>query len=185
MGNFLKILLFFYPIISFSQSVEITDTPQEYIQHISKVWDVDQNKIVYITNQSTLDDLASVIHNSVLTFVAGELSTSAEILDGRRIVNPKQCGLALNNLDLENIKKHLQKGNDYRKIQLKKVIDDTDYIFNNQLTTVLIYSKKLDFFMGDYFKVLKELSQRNVDYLIIIFDNEINNQIPNALKSND
>ena len=89
MGNFLKILLFFYPIISFSQSVEITDTPQEYIQHISKVWDVDQNKIVYITNQSTLDDLASVIHNSVLTFVAGELSTSAEILDGRRIVNPK------------------------------------------------------------------------------------------------
>ncbi|WP_430613398.1 hypothetical protein [Flavobacterium sp. JP2137] len=182
MNKVLKIIIFLFPIILFGQGMEIKDTPKEYVDHIVNIWEVDSSKIVYISKETSLFKLASVFHESVLAFVAGNLSTSAEILDGRRKWNKKVCGLALNNLDIENVKKHLRKGHDYSKIRFKRVADGTEFNFNNEnMTTVLIYSKKLDYVIGDYFKVLKGFSDKGMDYVIITMDNEILSQIPTAL----
>lgn|SRR5690606_23740129 len=183
MQKIIGIIIVFFPTIIFGQALEIKDTPNEYIEHIVKVWDIDKQRIVYISNQSTLEELSTILHNSILSFVKGNYSTSAEILDGKREIDPQACGLALNNLEIENIKKNLKLGNDYTKIHLKKIVDDSNFEFDDKLTTVLLYSKKLDFFTGDYFRVLKELSKKDIEYVIIVFDNEINEQIPNALKN--
>lgn len=182
MNKVLKIIVFLFPVILFGQGMEIKDTPKEYIDHIVDIWEVDSNNIVYISDETSLFQLASVLHESVLSFVEGKLSTSAEILDGRRKLNKKVCGLALNNLDIDNVKKHLRKGHDYTKINLKRMTDDTDFYFSNErITTVLVYSKKLDYVIGDYFKVLKEFSEKGMDYVIITLDNEITSQISGAL----
>ncbi|WP_413514140.1 hypothetical protein [Myroides odoratus] len=182
MSKIFKIIIFLFPFIVFGQGMEIKDTPKEYIDHIVNIWEVDSNKIIYISNETSLFKLASNFHESVLSFVEGKLSTSAEILDGRRKWNKKVCGLALNNLDIENVRKHLRKGNDYTKIHLKRIVDDTEFNFkNDSMTTVLVYSKKLDYVINDYFKVLKEFSDKGMDYVIITMDNEILSQIPGAL----
>lgn len=183
MNNYFKIIILLFPFILFGQGVEITGTPSQYVEHISEVWKVDKDRIVYISDESTLDDLSTTLHNSILSFAKGKLSTSAEILDGKRALDPDACGLALNNLNIENVTNHLKTGNDYTGLHLKKVVDNSDFRFKNELTSVLIYSKKLDFFVGDYFKALKEFSKKGVGYVIIIFDNEINSQIPGALQN--
>lgn len=182
MSRIFKIIVLLFPVVLFGQGMEIKDTPKEYVDHIVNVWEVDSDKIVYISDETSIFKLASVFHNSILTFAEGKLSTSAEILDGKRKLNKKTCGLALNNLDPENVKKHLRKGHDYTKIRLKKMVDDTDFKFSDErITTVLVYSKKLDYFIGDYFQVLKEFSEKGMDYVIIALDNEITSQIPGAL----
>lgn len=177
------LILLLFPVTMLAQDIEIKDTPQEYIEHVAKTWSVNKENIVYVTNKTTLTDLASVIHTSLLSFVKGELSTAAEILDGRRTIDPAACGLPVNNLDIENVKKHLKTGNDYRKIHFKRVKDNSDFKFSDKLTSVLLYSKKLDYFLGDYFKVMKEFSKKDADYIIIVFDNEVSTQIPGALKN--
>lgn len=186
MNQFLKIIIFLFPVFLFGQGMEIKDTPKEYVDHLVNIWEVDANKIVYISNETSIFKLASVFHESVLSFVEGKLSTSAEILDGRRKWNKKVCGLALNNLDIQNVKKHLRKGHDYSKIRLKKLADNTEFSFGDgSLTTVLVYSKKLDYVIGDYFKVLKDFSDKGMDYVIITMDNEILSQIPGALSQGE
>ena len=183
MSIYFKIVFLLFPIVLFAQGPKFDDTPKEYVNHIVNLWDVDSDKIVYITDKTTLSDLSSIMHNSILSFVKGKQSTSAEILDGRRQVDSTACGLALNNLELDNVKKHLKEGKDYTKMHLKKAADNTPYEFSDKLTTILIYSKKLDGFLGDYFTILRDFNKKGVDYVIIIFDNEINNQIPGALKN--
>lgn len=186
MNKFLKIITVLFPMVLFGQGMEIKDTPKEYVDHIVNIWEVDSNKIVYISDETSLFKLASVFHESVLSFVEGKLSTSAEILDGRRKWNKKVCGLALNNLDVENVKKHLRKGHDYNKIQFKRMTDDTTFSFSaDTMTTVLVYSKKLDYVIGDYFKVLKEFSDKGMDYVIISMDDEVLRQIPGALSQRE
>lgn len=180
----IKIILLLFPTILLGQGIQIKDTPEEYVNHIVKVWEVDKDKIVYVSAETSLLKLASILHSSVLSFVKGELSTSAEILDGRREIDKDACGLTLNNLELDNVKQHLKKGNDYTKVRLKRLTDNADFNFNNdRITTVLIYSKKMDYVINDYFKVLKEFSKQGTDYVIITFDDEITRQIPGALNN--
>lgn len=183
MNKILQSILLIFPVLVFGQGMAINDTPKEYIDHIVNVWEVDSNNIVYISDETSLLKLAGILHNSVLSFAEGELSTSAEILDGKREVDKDVCGLALNNLDLKNIQKHLKKGNDYTQIRLKKLTDNTAFNLSNNLTTVLLYSKKMDYYINDYFKIIKEFSQQGVDYIIITFDDEITSQIPGALNN--
>ncbi|MGG5508032.1 MULTISPECIES: hypothetical protein [unclassified Myroides] len=158
-------------------------TPKEYEDHIVETWRVDRNKIVYVTTEMSLFKLASSLHGSMLSFAEGQKSTSAEILDGRRMNDKKACGIALNNLDLDNVKKHLKKGKNYQKLKLKRLTDNSDYQIGDDLTTVLIYSKKLDYFIGDYFTILNEYNKQNVDYVLIVLDDEITSQIPGALNN--
>lgn len=92
MNLFFKIIMLLFPAILLGQGAEIKETPDEYLNHIVEKWNVDSNKIVYISNQTSMVDLAQNLHNSVLSFTKGELSTSAEILDGRREVDESVCG---------------------------------------------------------------------------------------------
>ncbi|MBB1140748.1 hypothetical protein [Myroides sp. WP-1] len=158
-------------------------TPKEYEDHIVQTWNIDRNKIVYVTTEMSLFRLASSLHGSMLSFAEGQKSTSAEILDGRKMNDKKACGIALNNLDLDNVKKHLKKGKNYQKLKLKRLTDHSDYQLGEELTSVLIYSKKLDYFIGDYFKIVTEYNKQNVDYVLIVFDDEITSQIPGALNN--
>lgn len=183
MKTFISFFLLLSPFFFYGQPKEINETPKQYLEHITNTWDVDPNKVVYISDKTSLEDLSSIMHNSVLSFVKGENSTSAEILDGKRIVDPNACGLALNNLELENVLKHLKEGNDYTAINLKRLVDNGNFTFSDKLTTVLIYSKKLDALVADYFHVLKDFSEKDVDYVLVIFDNEITEQIPGAIKN--
>jgi hypothetical protein len=41
----------------------------------------------------------------------------------------------------------------------------------------------MDYYINDYFKIIKEFSQQGVDYIIITFDDEITSQIPGALNN--
>ena len=113
MQKIIRIIIIFIPAIFFGQTLEIKDTTNEYIEHIIKVWDIDKQRIVYISYKSSLEGLSTILHNSILSFVKENYSTSAEILDGKREIDSQACGLALNNLEIENIKKNLKLGNDY------------------------------------------------------------------------
>ena len=183
MNLFFKIIVLLFPAILLGQGAEIKETPEEYLNHIVETWNVDSNKIVYISNETSMVDLAQNLHNSVLSFTKGELSTSAEILDGRREVDESVCGLALNNLNVENVEENLKDGKDYTKFHLKKLADNTDFNLTDSTTAILIYSKKMDYVIQDYFKVLEEFAGQGVDYIIITFDNEITSQIPEALNN--
>lgn len=169
-------------MVSWSQNKTIDETPEQYLEHVQNTWDVDGSKIVYISDQTSLFRLATTMHESMLSFVAGELSTSADILDGRNKQNKKVCGLVLNNLDLDHVRNYLKKGRNYSKIKFKRLLDNSEYNFDSQrITSVLLYTKKLDYFMGDYFEVLKQFNTQDVDYIIVVLDNEITTQIPGAL----
>lgn len=183
MINIFQLFALLMPAFFYAQPFEINENPEQYMQHIVSSWQVDPQKIVYITNETDLEDLATVMHNSVLAFVQKEQSTSAEILDGKREKDPDACGLALNNLELQNVYQHLKNGNDYTSISFKKLKDNEPYFFSDKLTAVLIYSKRIDAFIADYFKVLKDFEHKNVDYVIVVFDNEITSQIPGAISN--
>lgn len=93
------------------------------------------------------------------------------------------CGLALNDLNVENVEENLKDGKDYTKFHLKKLADSTDFNLTDSTTAILIYSKKMDYVIQGYFKVLEEFAGQGVDYVIITFDNEITSQIPGALNN--
>ena len=186
---FLVVCLF--PLISVAQKgigVEINSTPQEYVEHIVATWGVDKDKIVYITDETSLFKLSRSIQGSLLSFTQGPLSTSADILNGKVTEAGKRkkstCGLSLNNLDIDHIKKYLKKGKNYQKLTLKRMSDNSAYEIGEDLTTVLMYSQKLDYVIGEYFQIIKQLEAEDVDYMILCFDDEITRQIPGALSNN-
>lgn len=186
---FLVVCLF--PMISVAQKgigVEINSTPQEYVEHIVATWGVDKDKIVYITDETSLFKLSRSIQGSLLSFTQGPLSTSADILNGKVTEAGKRkkstCGLSLNNLDIDHIKKYLKKGKNYQKLTLKRMSDNSAYEIGEDLTTVLMYSQKLDYVIGEYFQIIKQLEAEDVDYMILCFDDEITRQIPGALSNN-
>ncbi|MDM1407070.1 hypothetical protein [Myroides sp. DF42-4-2] len=186
---FLVVCLF--PMISVAQKgigVEINSTPQEYVEHIVATWGVDKDKIVYITDETSLFKLSRSIQGSLLSFTQGPLSTSADILNGKVTEAGKRkkstCGLSLNNLDIDHIKKYLKKGKNYQKLTLKRMSDNSAYEIREDLTTVLMYSQKLDYVIGEYFQIIKQLEAEDVDYMILCFDDEITRQIPGALSNN-
>ncbi|MBB1149598.1 hypothetical protein H4K35_05530 [Myroides sp. NP-2] len=186
---FLVVCLF--PMISFAQKgigVEINSTPQEYVEHIVATWGVDKDKIVYITDETSMFKLSRSIQGSLLSFTQGPLSTSADILNGKVTEAGKRkkstCGLSLNNLDIDHIKKYLKKGKNYQKLTLKRMSDNSAYEIGEDLTTVLMYSQKLDYVIGEYFQIIKQLEAEDVDYMILCFDDEITRQIPGALSNN-
>ena len=90
--------------------------------------------------------------------------------------------LALNNLNVENVEENLKDGKDYTKFHLKKLVDNTDFNLTDNTTAILIYSKKMDYVIQDYFKVLEEFARQGVDYVIITFDNKITSQILGGIK---
>src|SRR5690606_40444524 len=65
MNLFFKIIVLLFPAILLGQGVEIKETPKEYLNHIVETWNVDSNKIVYISNETSMVDLAQNLHNSV------------------------------------------------------------------------------------------------------------------------
>lgn len=91
--------------------------------------------------------------------------------------------LALNNLNVENVEENLKDGKDYTKFHLKKLVDNTDFNLTDNTTAILIYSKKMDYVIQDYFKVLEEFARQGVDDVIITFDNKITSQILGALNN--
>lgn len=186
MRKWFFLVVCFFPLVSLAQmGMEINSTPQEYVDHIVTTWGIDKDKIVYVTDETSLFKLSRNIQGSLLSFAQGALSTSADLLDGKVKESGKRkksaCGLSLNNLDIDNIKKKLKKGKNYQKLTLKRLSDNSEYTIGEALTTVMIYTQKFDYVINDYFEVIKKLAEENVDYIILTFDDEITRQIPGAL----
>lgn len=182
------ILIFFCLLTSFSATSqnypEINDSPEEYIEHISTTWALEKNKVVYISNEDNMLNLMNNFHNSVFVFVKDNLSTSADIINEKDKPEADVCGLSLGNLDVKHINESLKDGKDYTQIKFKRMVDGTDYQFSDQLTSVLVYSKKLDFYIKDYITILTQLyKENNVDYVLICMDNEVLAKIPDALQT--
>lgn len=192
MRKWLFLVVCFFPMLSFAQmeiglGMEINSTPAEYVDHIVKTWGVDKDKIVYVTDETSLFKLSRNMQESLLSFTEGKLSTSADLLNGKIKASGKRkksaCGLSLNNLDIANIKKHLRKGKNYQNLTFKRITDNSEYTIGDELTTVMVYSQKFDYVINEYFEMIKKLAEENVDYIILTFDDEITRQIPGALSN--
>lgn len=169
------ILLFIMGQCSFSFA-QNTDKHLNYLDEESSEIEINSNKFYYVTKESDSTFMEN-IKRSLITFVKEEKSVSIDELEGEgsngKIPLNNSCGIKT--LTYEMIKKNLNDKKNYRGIDIKRIKDQKPFNINqNEITGVMLYSKKIRYIVEPYLKKLNELNDKyGINFILITLDSKL------------
>jgi len=157
-----------------------------YLNEESSETNVNADKFYYVTSKSD-SVFFKDIKRSLITFVKGNKSVSIDELNGSdsngTIQLNNSCGIK--DLSLEMINNNLNDIKGYKGIDIKRVKDQKPFNINrNEITGIMLYSKKLRYLVEPYLKKLNELKEKyGVDYILITLDTTLINSLPDSYEN--
>jgi len=157
-----------------------------YLNEESTETNVNADKFYYVTSKSD-SVFFKDIKRSLITFVKGNKSVSIDELNGSdsngTIQLNNSCGIK--DLSLEMINNNLNDIKGYKGIDIKRIKDQKPFNINrNEITGIMLYSKKLRYLVEPYLKKLNEFKEKyGVDYILITLDTTLINSLPDSYEN--
>lgn len=157
-----------------------------YLNEESSETNVNADKFYYVTSKSD-SVFFKDIKRSLITFVKGNKSVSIDELNGSdsngTIQLNNSCGIK--DLNLEMIKNNLNDIKGYKGLDIKRIKDQKPFDINrNEITGIMLYSKKLRYLVEPYLKKLNGLKEKyGIDYILITLDTTLIDSLPDSYEN--
>lgn len=157
-----------------------------YLNEESSETNINADKFYYVTSKSD-SVFFKDIKRSLITFVKGNKSVSIDELNGSdsngTIQLNNSCGIK--DLNLEMIKNNLNDIKGYKGLDIKRIKDQKPFDINrNEITGIMLYSKKLRYLVEPYLKKLNGLKEKyGIDYILITLDTTLIDSLPDSYEN--